>query len=72
MGSYSHDRGIKLQLASGTGLAIRFITVSDSWKSNSSYVFPEIGLWWSGGPHASTDRKILVSVLFSLIPLMAG
>jgi hypothetical protein len=52
---YLHGRGIKSQLASGAGLAVRFLVVSDSWKSNSSEVFPEIGSWQ--GPHVSTDRE---------------
>jgi hypothetical protein len=50
MGDYSCGRGIKLQLANGVGLAIRFIIASDVLRSNSSEVFPEIKLWWRS-PH---------------------
>jgi hypothetical protein len=42
MDGYPHGRGIKLHLANGVELAVRFIIVSDSPKSNSPEVFPEI------------------------------
>jgi hypothetical protein len=43
MGVYSHGRSIKSQFTNGAGLAVRFLIVSNSWKSKSYEVFPEIG-----------------------------
>jgi hypothetical protein len=46
MGDFTYGRGIKTQFASGAGLVIRFITVSDAAKCNPSEVFPETRSWW--------------------------
>jgi hypothetical protein len=46
--------GSSLQLATGVGFAIRFVTVSDVLKSNLSEVFLEISDC-VGGPETSAD-----------------
>jgi hypothetical protein len=51
-----------LQLTSDVGLAIRFIIVSDFWKSNSFDMFPEIVLWWRSP--GQQRLEILVSIFF--------
>jgi hypothetical protein len=69
MGGYLHRTGIKLQLASGVGLAISFVIVSDFWWRTPLKYFVRSG--WGGGSHVGTDQKNLV-FLFSLITPVAG
>jgi hypothetical protein len=67
---YPHDKGIKLWLTSGVGLAIKFLIASDVSKSNSSSeVFPEIESW-QRSPHQYRPEDFGFFILFC--PQAAG
>jgi hypothetical protein len=57
--------GMTSQLANGVRLAVRFIIASDSLKSNSSEVFPDIGSW-RRSPLRHRPRRF--RCIFSLLP----
>jgi hypothetical protein len=65
MGDYSHSRCIKSQLTDNVGLAVRFIIVSGTVKSNSSEYFLRSG--HSGGPYE--DYEDSGAFLLSIPPL---